>query len=124
MNYCDVIAGRRVLRLTCAAQTWFGYPARPMMPAGLLIWNAPPGSIVRPKLLGQALAGSDAGLPLELFDPSQPSCEWLNKLTDWPTIDTANGIELTLRSPFGGELITAESHPEVRCVVYGVQFLP
>jgi hypothetical protein len=91
----------------------------PMRPEGLVIWRAPPGTIVRPKICGCPLGGSGDGLPALMFDPAG-EFERLNKLIEWPTIDTHSGIEVELRSSVGA-LVLGDDEPDLEIILYGQQ---
>jgi hypothetical protein len=115
-----VVGYRRTARFVCPAQRWFCRPSSPTKVEGLLIWNAPPGATVFASVCGEPMAGSGDGLPALQFDPGG-AFERLNKLIEWPTIDTATGIELELRSALGELIIDNDEHPDLEIILYGLQ---
>lgn len=114
------IAGaRRVLRLHNPGDWWLCLPDRPITPHGLLFWNVPPHAYVLPRIHGTPIADVRAPVPAKMFDAGGAVIQ-LNTLIDWPTVDSASGLELELRSR-DGELITNATHPDVEGALYGVQ---
>lgn len=114
-----ITAVRRTLRLICPAQRWFARPSRPMYCDGLVIWNAPPGAIVFAWVCGEPISGSQDGMPARQFDAAG-DFERLNRLIDWPTVDTATGVDVELRSPLG-KIIALDEHPDLEIILYGRQ---
>lgn len=110
---------RRTLRLICPGQWWIGRPSSPMTPHGLLIWNAPPGTIVHVRICGTPLAASHDGMSTRQFEPSA-HFEKINSLIEWPVVDTSAGVELELRTP-SGKYVIADEHPDLECILYGIQ---